>query len=117
MAKDRNSFAKRQREVEKKRKADEKRQRRAKKKQEQAVPQSQNSLDASSLTSDQRSVLEVFRTYLMTPGEMLCFGSSEHDSLSVPLAQLTEKGLLNSERKSGGYSLTQSGFTAMRDQV
>lgn len=34
MAKDRNTFAKRQREVEKKRKADEKRQRRLRKKQE-----------------------------------------------------------------------------------
>jgi sRNA-binding protein len=117
MAKDRNTFAKRQREVEKKRKAEQKRQRRAQKKQEEEseAPAAEDS--TSELTAGERSVLKVFQTYLMTPGKMLCFGSSDLDSLRVPLTRLTERGLLVSEKNRGGYSLTQSGFDAMREQA
>lgn len=116
MAKDRNTFAKRQREVEKKRKAEQKRQRRAQKKQEENEASAAEDSN-SEFTAGERSVLKVFQTYLMTPGKMLCFGSNELDSLRVPLTRLTERGLLVSEKNRGGYSLTQSGFDAMREQA
>lgn len=114
MAKDRNTFAKRQREVEKKRKADQKRQRRAKKKQD-ASEDNEPSNSQFLLSAEERSVLRVFRTYLMTPGQMLCFGSSDLVTFNDPLAQLTDKGFLVSERNQGGYSLTETGFAAMKE--
>jgi len=114
MAKDRNTFAKRQREVERKRKATEKRERRAKKKQQGDDARPPGGSPAL-LSAEERSVLRVFRNYLMTPGQMFCFGNSELESLHAPLAQLMEKGMLNSEKPKGGYSLTHSGFLAMKN--
>jgi hypothetical protein len=114
MAKDRNTFAKRQREVERKRKATEKRERRAKKKQhgDDVLAPGES---RSTLSPEERSVLRTFRNYLMTPGQMFCFGNSDLETLHAPLAQLMEKGMLNSEKPKGGYSLTQSGFLAMKN--
>ncbi len=114
MAKDRNTFAKRQREVEKKRKADEKRQRRAKKKQtanESCEPNNSQFF----LSPAERAVLSVFRNYLMTPGKMLCLGSSDLSTYNEPLAQLADRGLIVAERFQGGYSLTDAGFAAMKN--
>ena len=51
----------------------------------------------------------------MTPGEMLCFGSSDLRIFTMPLAQLTDKRLLIAEKSHDGYSLTESGFAAMND--
>lgn len=113
MARDQNTVAKRQREADKKRKAAEKRERRAKKKQEK-LEGDQAESSQSALSSGERAVLDVFRKYLMTPGKMLCFGTSDQDTLEEPLAQLTRKGLLVSERFQGGYSLTEPGFAAMK---
>jgi len=114
MAKDRNSFAKRQREIEKKRKADEKRQRRSQKKSEQVIA----SADASvSLAADERTVLNTFRQYLMAPGKMLCFNNAELAVLEKPLAQLTKKGMLVAEGRPGSYSLTTSGYAAMKSEA
>lgn len=113
MAKDRNTYAKRQREVERKRKADEKRERRAKKKQQpDELCEGQS---PSLLTPAEHSVLNVFRKFLMTPGKMLCFGSSDLEAFKMPLAELTSKGLLVEEKPRGGYSLTRTGFAAMKD--
>ena len=114
MSKDRNTIAKRQREVEKKRKADEKRERRAKKKQK-ADELGDASESQSSLSLAERDVLSVFRKFLMTPGKMLCFASSDLETFSAPLAQLTDKGLLVAQNSQGGYSLTESGFAAMKN--
>ena len=113
MAKDRNTFAKRQREVEKKRKANEKRERR-KSRNKTAEPPNGTSAPALGLSSEEEAVLGVFRKYLMTPGRMLCFGKPDLDSYRVPLAKLIEKGLLVAEKFQGGYSLTQSGYAAMQ---
>jgi len=113
MAKDRNTVAKRQREVERKRKADEKRERRTRKKQE--VEKSLELNDAQFLLSSaEYSVLNVFRKYLMTPDKMLCFSGTELEAFNMPLAQLTSKGFLVPEDFQGGYSLTETGFTAMK---
>ena len=126
MAKDRNTFAKRQREMERKRKAEEKRQHRARKKQqpdrptgperETEVEQLLEPTDsAPALSATELSVLAVFRQFRMSPGQMLCFSRVEIESLSTPLAQLADNGLLVAERSHGGYSLTPAGFTAMKD--
>ena len=114
MAKDRNTFAKRQREVEKKRKADQKRERRARKKQKADEP-SEPDESSTGLSSAELAVLDVFRKYLMTPGKMLCFVSSNRETHDLPLAKLARKGLVVAERTQGGYSLTETGFAAMID--
>lgn len=112
MAKDRNTVAKRQREVEKKRKADEKRERRARRRRESDEPSGETSPDR--LSPGELEVLSTFRSYLMAPGSMLCFGQAEREAFEVPLARMTDKGLLVAERFPGGYSLTRSGFAAMK---
>ncbi len=113
MSKDRNTFAKRQREVDKKRKADQKRERRAKKK--QVADGSGESNTSHALSPAEHSVLGVFRNYLMTPGKIFCFGTADLEAFDTPLAQLIDKGLLIVEKPKGGYSLTLTGFRAMKD--
>jgi hypothetical protein len=111
MAKDRNTIAKRQRELEKKRKAEQKRERRARKKQqrESGAPE----FPETRLSTAEKNVLSAFRSYLMTPGKMLCFANSDLQAMHVPLTGLTDKGLLVAERFHGGYSLTEFGYAAM----
>jgi hypothetical protein len=114
MAKDRNTFAKRQREMEQKRKASEKRENRNRRKQ----PSEMTSAPAepeSSLSPAELAVLDVFRKFRMSPGQMLCFSSTDLVAFRTPLAQLTNDGLLVPEKFHGGYSLTQTGFAALRD--
>ena len=69
----------------------------------------------SLLSRAEHSVLSVFRRYLMTPGKMLCISGSDLEDFSVPLAELTNKGLLVADAFRGGYSLTKGGFAAMKD--
>ncbi len=115
MSKDRNTFAKRQRETIRKQKADEKRDRRIKRKQQgDERPASQES--NFGLSSAELAVLSVFAKYLMTPGKMLCFGSLDQKALGMPLSDLTSKGLLVRERFQGGYALTEAGFAAMQNR-
>ena len=114
MAKDQNTFAKRQREMEKKCKAEEKRERRAKKKNETDESSGPNTL-RSSLSVAEQSVLGIFQKYLMLPGKMLCLTRVDVETFKLPLAQLIKDGLLVSEQYQGGYSLTQVGFVAMWD--
>ncbi len=116
MAKDRNTFAKRQRELEKKRKADQKRERRAKKKQT-AHEFGEPNKSQFSLSPEEHAVLSVFRKWLVTPGKMLCFATSDLKAFHLPLAQLTHKGLVVAEKFQGGYSLTESGFAAMNEMA
>ncbi len=69
----------------------------------------------SILSPAEHAVLRVFRTYLMTAGKMLCLGHSDLAAFRIPLAQLTDKGLLVAEKYQGGYSLTEAGFVAMKN--
>ena len=64
-------------------------------------------------TSEQR-VLRTFRRFLMKPGQMLCFSGPNLKQNKATLALLTDKELLVKEKFKGGYSLTQTGFTAMQ---
>lgn len=67
------------------------------------------------MSDAEKSVLEVFRRYLLAPGKMLCFYGQDLEKLREPLAQLTEKQLLVAESFRGAYSLTEAGFSAMQD--
>lgn len=112
MAKNRNTFAKRQREVDKKRKANDKRERRANKNQgldDLCEP------DPSVLSAGEYTVLGIFRKYTMTPGKMLCLTGADLEVFNVPIGQLMDRGLLVEEKDQGGYSLTEVGFEAMND--
>ena len=70
----------------------------------------------STLSSADVSVLRVFATYLMTPGKMLCFNIQEQILYEQPLTHLTRLRMISPEQMKGAYSLTQLGYTAMRDE-
>jgi len=65
------------------------------------------------LTSEQ-TALNVFRNYLIAPGQMLCFTGPTFEKYGDSLRQLTAQGLVTKERFDGGYSLTRAGFAAMK---
>jgi len=66
------------------------------------------------LSTAEQSVLNVFRQYLVDPGEMLCFHGPLWEKHKVPLKQLTEREMLIKESFEGGYCMTQTGFRAMK---
>lgn len=68
------------------------------------------------LSKAERSVLETFRRFLMLPGQMLCFNGQDHAKRRDALRKLTEKGYLVKEGFHGAYSLTRTGYAAMRDR-
>jgi len=67
------------------------------------------------LTTSEQRVLRIFRRFLMTPGQMLCFSGPSLKQDKAILEFLTDKELLVKEKFKGGYSLTQAGFAAMND--
>lgn len=111
MSKDRSTTAKRQQEVAKRRKAAEKQGRGAERKQRAASSGQEWTGD---LSPEERAVLKTFRKFLITPGRMLCFYGPELAAFTEPLEALSEKGLLIAEKFRGGYSLTESGYSAMQ---
>jgi hypothetical protein len=114
MANDRNTVAKRQREMEKKRKADEKQVRRTQRKTEAAVAAVETSGVSATLSRGECSVLRLFREFMMVPGKMLCLSKADAETYAAPLVCLIERKFLTPERFSGGYSLTTAGYVAMR---
>ena len=111
---DRNTIARRKRGTDGKHAAKKKRERRASRKHDAGK---RLALDGSDLclSPAEHAVLTVFRKWLMTPGKMLCFSRADLDTLKMPLSQLASKGLVVKERFKGGYSLTKTGFDAMKD--
>ncbi len=67
------------------------------------------------LTTSEQRVLRTFRRFQMDPGKMLCFSGPTLKQDKATLARMTEKELLVKEKFKGGYSLTQSGFSAMKN--
>ena len=67
------------------------------------------------LTTSEQRVLRTFRRFLMIPGKMLCFSGPGLKQDKATLASMTDKELLVKEKFKGGYSLTQTGFAAMKD--
>ena len=66
------------------------------------------------LSDSERGVLHIFRRYLVTPGKMLCLDAPNLRRYESALRRLTSKGMLVKEKFHGGYSLTTSGFAAMK---
>ena len=112
MARDRNTFAKRQRETEKRRKQDEKREKRNYRKLNPTSADNEQD-EIMKLDQSEEKVLLIFRRYLMTPGQMLCLSGNDTHTLQDSLDRMTSNGLLISETREGGYSLTESGFEMM----
>lgn len=67
------------------------------------------------LTTSEQRVLQTFRKFLITPGQMLCFCGPTLKKHRSALKQLTDKEMLVKEQFEGGYSLTASGFAAMKE--
>lgn len=66
------------------------------------------------LTVAEQAVLKVFRQFLMRQGEMLCFQGPLWEKHKGSLRQLTERDMLFQESFKGAYSLTKSGYAAMK---
>ncbi|MEM9351784.1 MAG: hypothetical protein AAGA92_02120 [Planctomycetota bacterium] len=62
----------------------------------------------------EQRVLRTFRQYLMTPGKMLCFSGPDLAKKKAVLEQMCERELLWREEFAGAYSLTPTGFSAMK---
>jgi hypothetical protein len=67
------------------------------------------------LSNSEQRVLQTFRKFRVPAGKMLCFYGTTLKRHKAALRQLTQKELLIKEQFEGGYSLTASGFAAMRD--
>ncbi len=51
----------------------------------------------------------------MIPGQMLCFSGPNFKQYKATLTDMTDRELLVKEGSKGGYSLTRTGFAAMKD--
>jgi hypothetical protein len=71
-------------------------------------------MECNLLSTSEQRVLRTFRKFLITPGEMLCFSGPNLEQDKAALELLSDKDLLSKEKFKGGYSLTQSGFAAMK---
>jgi len=67
------------------------------------------------LTVAERQILHTYQQYLITPGQMLCFTGPNYERDKETLELMSDKQLLTRESFVGGYSLTMSGFAAMKD--
>ena len=57
--------------------------------------------------------LDIFRSYLVTPGEMLCFHGKWLEEHGDSLRHLTAIKLITKEHFKGAYSLTDAGYAAL----
>ena len=67
------------------------------------------------MNASEQRVLQTFRHYLMTPGQMLCFSGPDFAKYRATLERMSEQELLSREKFKGGYSLTDAGFAAMKE--
>ncbi len=61
----------------------------------------------------EKDVLAVFRSYKVTPGELLCFSEANLQKHKTGLRKLAARKMLIKERFKSAYSLTPSGYAAM----
>ena len=66
------------------------------------------------VSPSEKAVLRTFQQYLVTPGKMLCFFGPNLEKHKPALQTLTGKEMLVKEHFNGAYSLTQSGYDAMK---
>jgi predicted transcriptional regulator len=74
-----------------------------------------NTQETILLSTSEQAVLDVFREFRVSTGEMLCFQTLIIDKHRASLKQMIEKGLLVKENHKGSYSLTDAGFAAMKN--
>ncbi len=67
------------------------------------------------MSPTEQRVLGIFRQFLMTPGQMLCFNSQQLQSYRVAIEKLIQNDLLLKASYKGGYSLTKAGYEMMKD--
>ena len=67
------------------------------------------------LSLHEQTVLRTYRKYLITPGQMLCFSGPDLERHQAILEQMSDSELLIKESFKGGYSLTEIGFSAMKE--
>ncbi len=67
------------------------------------------------MSPTEQRVLGIFRQFLMTPGQMLCFNSQQLQSYRVAIEKMIEKDLLLKASYKGGYSLTEAGYEMMKE--
>jgi hypothetical protein len=79
------------------------------------VEATESAREGTVLSMSEQRVLQTFRQFRVTPGQMLCFCGPDLARLRAALQRLTEKDLLIEETFQGGYSLTPAGFAAMKD--
>ena len=65
------------------------------------------------LSAAERQVLNTYRQYLITPGQMLCFSGPDLERNKRTLELMSGKELLTKESFDWGYFLTKAGFAAM----
>ena len=66
------------------------------------------------MASDQ-TAFDVFRSYRVSSGQMLCFHGPQLEKYGESLRSLTTRGWVVKERFDGAYSLTEAGFRAMQE--
>lgn len=66
------------------------------------------------ITPAEQAVFATFRQFLMTPNRMLCFYGPVLEQNQAALKRMTELELLVKETFKGAYSLTSSGYHAMK---
>lgn len=69
------------------------------------------------LSNSEKRVLRTYREYHIRPGQMLCFSGQDLERHRTTLEQMSDKELLVKETFKGGYSLTQAGFSAMKQSA
>lgn len=67
------------------------------------------------LSLNDQLALDVFRRYLVTPGEILCFHGQWLEEHGESLRHLTSIKLIIKEHFNGSYSLTDAGYTLIHN--
>ena len=61
------------------------------------------------ISASEKDVLQVFRSYKIAPGELLCFSGPNLQKHEAGLKKLAVRKMLIKERFKGAFSLTASG--------
>lgn len=66
-------------------------------------------------SASEKDALQVFRSYKIAAGELLCFSGPNLQKHEPALKKLAVRKILIKERFKGAYSLTAAGYEAMSD--
>lgn len=71
----------------------------------------------STLTQSEVRALDEFEIFMMKPNQMLCFSGPGLEKHNKALETLSDKNLLFREKPHGAYSLTEEGYSAMKQSA